>query len=45
MRDTHINKADVDLEIIVHNGEITQIRPKIKGDKLFILFVTYKNIF
>jgi len=31
MRDTHIHdegEKDVDLEIIVHNGEITHIRPK-----------------
>lgn len=28
MRDTHVELGDVDLEIIVHNGEITHIRPK-----------------
>ena len=30
MRDTHVHDTggDVDLEIIVHNGEITHIRPK-----------------
>ena len=28
MTDTHVKHHDVDLEIIVHNGEVIQIRPK-----------------